>query len=159
MPAAALCVQWCIRKAFGWYYETWGDRLEVAYIYFDRDEPFMHDFRQRWLRENKKRVVFLNTFWGSIVEVEALDSKETPALQAADFIAWAASRGRSSVEDRPYRHLVNIHELIMPRWKLTLDEDVLRRKHFTFVEDEGNVVGVDELSGVGSEPLEGSGLG
>jgi hypothetical protein len=48
--------------------------VALAYLYFDLDEPFMHDFRQRWLQEKKGKVVFLNTFWGSIVEVEALDS-------------------------------------------------------------------------------------
>lgn len=131
-PPHYICGHWCIAKAFGWYYDTWPDRLEVGYVYFDRGEQFMHPFRQRWLQENKtQKFVKTNTFWGGIAEVEALDATETPALQAADFIAWAESRKRSSAVDRPQRHLATIQGMIIPSWRLVLDEANLRKKHCT----------------------------
>ena len=84
-------------------------------MYFDRGEHFMHPFRQRWLRESKgQKILITNTFWGGIAEVEARDSKVTPALQAADFIAWAESRSLSSSVDRPQRHLATIQHMIIP---------------------------------------------
>lgn len=128
--APYICAHCCIAQAFSWHYETWPEQLEIGYVYFDRGEQFMHPFRQRWLRECKKqRVVVTNTFWGGIREVEALDSKVTPGLQAADFIAWAESRRRSSSIDRPQRHLAAIQEMIIPSWRVVLDEKTLREKH------------------------------
>jgi len=125
-----VCGHLCILQAFNWYYETWPDDLEVCHIYFDQGEKFMHPFHQRWLLESKsQKLVITNTFWGGIAEVEALDSKQTPALQAADFIAWAESRKRWSLEDRPQRHLAKIQEMIIPSSRLVLDEETLRNKH------------------------------
>lgn len=127
---AYLSGHWCIAQAFRWYYETWPGRLEIGYVYFDQGEDFMHPFRQRWLRESKtqKRVI-TNTFWGGVADVKALDSRKTPALQAADFIAWAESRKRSSAQDRPQRHLARIQAMIIPSRRLVLDEKALRDKH------------------------------
>jgi hypothetical protein len=126
-----ICGHWCIAQAFNWYYDTWLDRLEIAQVYFDQGEEFMHPFRQRWLRESKtQKVVISNTFWGGISEVEALDSKVTPALQASDFLAWAESRKLSSSTDRAQRHLARIQAWIIPSWRLLLNEDVLREKHW-----------------------------
>jgi hypothetical protein len=109
---AYLCGHCCIGQAFSWYYETWPERLEIGRVYSDRGEEFMHPFRQRWLRESKtQKLAITNTFWGGIAGVEALDSRKTPALQAADLIAWAESRKRSSSQDRPQRHLARIQEM------------------------------------------------
>jgi hypothetical protein len=128
--APYICGHCCIAQAFNWHYETWPEQLEIGYVYFDRGEQFMHPFRQRWLRESKsQKIVITNTFWGGIAEVEALDSKVTPALQAADFIAWAESRKRSSSVDRPQRHLATVQQMIIPSWRLVLDEKTLREKH------------------------------
>ena len=70
-----------------------------------------------------------NTFWGGIAEVEPLNMRDEPALQAADMIAWAESRHRSSDEDRPWRYLAKIIEPVIPSWRLVLDEETLRNKH------------------------------
>jgi hypothetical protein len=121
---------WCVGQAFKWYYDTWPDRLETAYVYFDRGEKFMHPFRQRWLQENKiQKIIKTDTFWGGIAEVEALDATQTPALQAADLLAWAESRERSSIEDRAQRYLAKIQGMIIPSWRLVLDEETLRKTH------------------------------
>lgn len=127
---AYLCGHLCIARAFRWHYETWPERLEIGYVYFDQGEDFMHPFRQRWLRESKtQKLVITNTFWGGIADVKALDSRKTPALQAADFMAWAESRKRSSARDRAQRHLARIQAMIIPSWRLVLDERALRDKH------------------------------
>lgn len=128
--ATCICSECCVAKAFSWSYDTHPENLETAHIFFDQGEPFMNPLRQRWLRESKnQRVIVTNLFWGSIVAIEALDSAQTPGLQAADFIAWAQSRRRSSANDRSMRHLADFQEMIIPSWYFLLDENILREKH------------------------------
>ena len=125
-----ICTEWGVGKAFDWFYDTWPDGLEPAYVYFDRGEGFMHSLRQRWLKEKKsQRVVINNTFWGLIVDIDARDMRNTPALQASDLLAWSETRNRASTEDRPFRYLAKIVEAVVPSWRLILDEATLRRKH------------------------------
>jgi Protein of unknown function (DUF3800) len=124
-----ICAECCIGAAFSWSFDNHPEGVEPAYIYFDQNEPFMHDFRQRWLRERKRqRPVITNAFWGLIAQVNALDMRHEPALQAADMLAWATSRKQSGVE-RPMRFLVDVIEKVIPNVRLTLDEKLLREKH------------------------------
>jgi hypothetical protein len=125
-----ICGHWCIMKAFTWYYDVRPEGLEPARIYFDQGEKFMHPFRQKWEREMKtqKRVIN-NSFWGLIEDVSSLDMRTTPPLQAADLIAWAESRQRSSVEERPWRNLAKMIEPVLPSWRAELTGEYLRMKH------------------------------
>jgi len=109
-----LCGHLAIYQAFMWYYETHPERLEGAEICFDQNERFKHPFRQRWEKENKgKRLVTTDTFWGLIKGVDDLDMRKTPPLQAADVLAWGASRRFSGVE-RPFLYLAEVLEKVVP---------------------------------------------
>ncbi len=123
-----ISTDWSVDRSFAWYYDTLPDALEPAYVNFDKGEKFMHDFRQRWLKDRKpRRGVFTNTFWGLIVDVTAKDMRITPALQAADLLAWSESRRRASTEDRRFRHLAKIIEGVIPSWRAVLDREALER--------------------------------
>ena len=90
-----------------------------------------HPIRQRWQQENKgHHLVITNTFWGLIADISEMDMRNTPALQAADLLAWARSR-KYSAEQRPFLHLADILEQVVPHSRLMLDEHVLREKHCT----------------------------
>lgn len=124
-----VCAQCCIGTAFSWRLDNYPDGLEAAYIYFDQNEKFMHDFRQEWLREKKgHRKVVTNMFWGLIEDVGALNMRDAPALQAADLLAWATSRRHSGVE-RPMRFLMDVIEKVVPNGRFTLDETALRKNY------------------------------
>lgn len=123
------CSHCCIGKSFSWYYDANPQGIETAYVYFDQNERFMHPFRQRWQKENKgQRLVIKNAFWGLIADVGELDMRNSPALQASDLLAWAASRRYSAVQ-RPFLYLAEILQTVIPHWVLTLDAAVLREKY------------------------------
>lgn len=124
-----ICAECCIGTAFSWLFDNYPEGVEAAYIYFDQNENFMHDFRQRWLLERKgRRLLITKTFWGLIADVGALDMRHTPALQAADMLAWATTRRHSGVE-RAMRFLIDVIEKVVPLGRLTLDETELRGKY------------------------------
>ena len=124
-----ICAECCIGTAFSWCFDNHPDCLEPAYIYFDQNERFMHHFRQPWLREKKRETpVTTNAFWGLIEDVGALNMRDTPALQAADMLAWATSRRHSGVE-RPMRHLMDVIEKVVPTGRFTLDGDTLKGRY------------------------------
>ncbi len=123
-----ICAECCIGLAYQWRYENHLGSPEAFDIFFDQNEPFMHDFRQRWLSERKtQQRIISNLFWGLIGDVKAVDMKVTPALQAADMLAWGISR-RHSGRRRPMLLLSDVIEKILPNRGLTLDDRVLREK-------------------------------
>jgi hypothetical protein len=123
-----ICAECCIGLAYQWRYENHLGSPEAFDIFFDQNEPFMHDFRQRWLSERKtQQRIISNLFWGLIGDVKAVDMKVTPALQAADMLAWGISR-RHSGRRRPMLLLSDVIEKILPNRRLTLDDRVLREK-------------------------------
>jgi hypothetical protein len=133
-----ICAECTIGQAFSWFFDTRPDNVELASIYFDQNERFIHSFRQRWQRELKgQRLVVANCFWGLIADVEERDMRCTPGLQAADLLAWAVSR-RHAGEERSTLHLANILEQIIPNWRLVLDRTTLREKHCLRRSEVGN---------------------
>ncbi len=126
-----ICGQCAIGAAFEWYYEHHPEGIELGHIYFDRDEQFMHPLHQQWQRKKKEErssPVVKDCFWGLIVGVDDCAMNETPALQAADLLAWATSRQHSQIE-RPYLYLAEIMRKVIPHSWLTLDENTLRSVH------------------------------
>lgn len=126
--APTICAEWCITTASRWRVEYHPHAIERISVYFDQGEPFMHEFRQRWLRANPRREpIITDPTLGLIEEVSAADMRNVPALQAADMLAWATSRRHSSPTARPMRLLSNILHRILPYASVTLDGVALRR--------------------------------
>jgi hypothetical protein len=93
-----VCTQSCIKGAFDWYFQKHPKEVEAAYIFFDRGEPFMHELSQEWRRKEKVRKLVSNEpFWGLIRNIQSVNMRDTPPIQAADMIAWAGSRSLTRV--------------------------------------------------------------
>jgi hypothetical protein len=66
---------------------------DAALLYFDRNEGFRKEVEQIWMKDRKKPFVK----WARQVKcIEAVNSRETRPVQAADLLAWKAA-----VQDTP----------------------------------------------------------
>jgi hypothetical protein len=126
-----VCGQCALGAAFSWCYEHYPEGIELAHVYFDRSERFMHPLHEQWQRKKKEErssTVITDCFWGLIMGVDDCEMDKTPALQAADLLAWATSRQHSKIE-RPYLYLAEIMKKVIPHSWFTLDENTLRSVH------------------------------
>jgi hypothetical protein len=88
---AVICAEIGIGALFTWYRNM--HRLEMAHLFYDQDEPFISSIRRRWLDVHKSNhLVTDQLFWGTIANVQPVDMRDTPAIQAADMVAWSATR-------------------------------------------------------------------
>lgn len=128
IPAApTICAHSCLKAAFDWYFMS--HKLEAAYVFYDRDESFFGQVRQEWLKraDPRKRLVS-GDIWGLLANVEDVNMRDTPAVQAADLIAWGHNRELSDHE-RPWRYLAGMVRKIIPLSSWKLDESVMREKY------------------------------
>ena len=126
---AVLCVEACVGQAFDWFLTRYGDSIELAYLHFDRDEPFIKPIRDRWLpcRPIPGKVTS-EPFWGLIQDILPVPMDENPAVQAADMLAWA--RTRSLVpHDRPWRYLADMMRAVIPQSGVFVTEAIMRSKY------------------------------
>ena len=124
-----ICAQCCVGGGLYWYHEHLPDALETAYVFFDNNDRSMHELRQEWLRNRKPRkLVTDDLLWGLIADVKAVGMKDNAPLQAADMVAWAATRIRSD-KVRPYRYLATVLQALVPNSRLVLDAETLREKY------------------------------
>lgn len=123
---AVMCADACISQSFGWYYKN--HKLELAHIFFDRGERFMTEFKAEWKKMCPNRhAITVEHFWGMISNVTDLDMRSSPALQAADMLAWAETRGLSAAE-KPYKHLSTIFQQCVPSVRIVINEETLRTR-------------------------------
>jgi hypothetical protein len=113
----------CIHQAFLWYAEEHPESLERAYVFFDQNEPFIYRFREAWLKHTMKTIA--TPFWGLIANVQPVDMRNTPAIQAADMLAWGRTRSLSQ-KDRPYRYLDELMKKIIPQGSIRISEQRMR---------------------------------
>jgi hypothetical protein len=89
--AEALCVDHVVGQALRWLPPNDSDptgKTAGLELCFDRGERFRHQIGRVWERQRKKPGIF-----GLITRITDAVSATTPALQAADLIAWHATRG------------------------------------------------------------------
>jgi hypothetical protein len=124
-----ICADLCIGNSVAWYNDKHPAKPELAHIFFDRDEQFMHDFKRRWLLgKTRPNKVSVHPTWDIIKNITDEDMRDHPGLQAADMVAWGRSR-QLSERDRPYKYLLEIIRKVVPSWTWILDEDVLKNKN------------------------------
>ena len=88
---AVICAEIGIGSLINWYDDRHG--MEFAYLFFDNDEPFIKSIRRRWEKAvSPKRLVTNELFWGRIANVQPVMMRDTPAIQAADVVAWSFTR-------------------------------------------------------------------
>ncbi len=66
------------------------ESIETWNIAFDQGERFLHPFKKEWDRNRTKGLIKKHLFWDLILDVQPLDSKKEPGLQAADMFAWSS---------------------------------------------------------------------
>lgn len=124
---STICAHSCIGAACDWYSSNHDP--DLVYIYYDRGETFFEPVRRQWLKsQNPKMKIVAGDFWGWVGDIHDANMRVTPAIQAADLIAWARSRELSNKE-RPYRHLAQIARQVIPHSFWMLDEETMRKKY------------------------------
>jgi hypothetical protein len=63
-------------------------------LFFDQNEPFRGQLMPRWNKTWAKR----DDLFKSIAAINEADMRQTPGLQAADYIAWNTNRFRSRAD-------------------------------------------------------------
>jgi hypothetical protein len=83
-------------------------------LYFDRDEPFMHEIYRVWVHLKGKRQI--RPRWvEQTFNILAVDSGY-PSIQAVDFIAWSLNREHTTGDYEQWTLAAKL--LCMPNWKL-----------------------------------------
>lgn len=103
------CNRLCPEAVLQWYFVKYPDKvIHSAYFFFDRDEPFEEPFRKKWSSEIDTKLdrnfVPHDIIWSIIKSVTSAITREQPALQAADLLAWASNRA-AGPKDRSFGHV------------------------------------------------------
>jgi hypothetical protein len=78
----------------------------------------------------RKKLSRLVNGWHLIDKIEAVDMKDTPGLQLADFMAWAQNRRLVFAKENTtgkYGHMAKIAEGVLPFTRLDIDGVVFER--------------------------------
>src|SRR5262249_623261 len=122
-----ICAHSCLKASFDWYVDN--HKLEAFHVFYDRGEPFFGSFRKEWeSHQNQRSKIVSGDIWGLIANVQDVNMRWTPPVQAADLIAWARSR-ELSTREQPYRYLADITRAVIPTSFYKLDEAAMRRKY------------------------------
>lgn len=90
---AVICAEIGLGNLLGWYTEK--HMVETAYVFYDQNEPFIKSIRTRWLKHEaliRKRRIITDLVWGSIGDVQDVNMRTSPQIQASDVIAWSFTR-------------------------------------------------------------------
>lgn len=132
---AIICAENGLGRLLEWYTDKHG--IELSYLFYDQNEPFIRSIRRRWQRAvPQRKLVTGDLFWGRIAGVLPVAMERTPGIQAADVIAWAFTRKLRNVPNDEWATLSD--RLIGNRQKrgiLTstqldpITEDIMRSKY------------------------------
>ncbi|MGA3031998.1 MAG: DUF3800 domain-containing protein [Terracidiphilus sp.] len=125
----AKCAAECSFLAVGGYIQNVPyERREPIYIFYDRGEPFLSSFKNRWLRGRTQpgmKPIDPNNGWDIFREVHEVDLPFHFGLQAADMVAWAHSRALRDI-DRPFHYLKKWLLEVVPSQEIKNTEESLR---------------------------------
>jgi hypothetical protein len=102
---------------------------EPIYMFYDRGEPFLGRFKDRWLKyrtkPGKPKPTNPDNGWDVFADVKDIDLPFHFGLQAADMVAWAHSR--SLVEkERPFDYLKKWLLEVVPSSAIEHSEEIVR---------------------------------
>jgi len=101
------CTADCLFLTVGAYiHNVKNEAREPIYVFFDRGEKFLGNFKNNWLRGRTKpgQQIDPENGWDYYRDVQELDLPFHGGLQAADMVAWANSRVLSE-QERPFSWL------------------------------------------------------
>jgi hypothetical protein len=134
---AVICAENGLGRLLGWYTEK--HRVELVYAFYDQNEPFIKSIRTRWLRHEakmRKKLIADDLLWGRIANVQPVNMRTTPQVQACDIISWSSNRRLMARPGDKWTTLAN--RLLGTRrqrgkltnWQLDLiTEAIMRRKY------------------------------
>lgn len=122
-----LCNRFCSESVLGWYLHHYPDLLDLQSdsirYFFDRDEPFLEPFLEKWKSETKgPGRASTENVWALIGQVSPETMKTTPGIQAADIIAWGVNREKTSKEGEAGYYLAEIIREVVPSFHIVWDE-------------------------------------
>ena len=103
---SVICAEFCLYHLLTRFYRA--HDIELAYLFYDQDEPFIKSIRSRWRKHNDpKKLIVGDSFWGRLANIQPVDMRDTPAIQVADMVAWAATRRILNLPDDKWAPLAN----------------------------------------------------
>jgi hypothetical protein len=125
----AKCAAECSLLAVGGYIRNVPEeKREPVHIFYDRGEPFLGHFKNRWLKgrtkPGKPKPTDRDNGWDIFCDVQEIDLPFHFGLQAADMVAWAHSRALREVE-RPFRYLKEWLLEVVPSQAIENTEETL----------------------------------
>jgi hypothetical protein len=124
-----ICNDFSCDVAIAWYVREHPGIIHSAHYFFDPEEPFEDVFKNRCMAEqaNYLDASGARESWLLIKSVTSiLNSREKPAMQAADLLAWGSNRNLTSQEDRFGYHFHHIMKQVIPCHWAVIGEDMLR---------------------------------
>jgi hypothetical protein len=124
-----VCNDFSCDVALAWYVREYPGIIHGAHYFFDPGEPFEDVFRKRCLAEQANILDASGTreSWLLIKTITSiLDSRDKPAMQAADLLAWASNRNLTSKEDRFGYYIHHHMKQIIPCHWAFIGEEMLR---------------------------------
>jgi hypothetical protein len=126
----AKCSAECAFLTVGGYFRNVSEsEREPIYLFFDRGEPFLGPFKDRWLKGRTKpgrpKPTNPDNAWDIFSNVQEVDLPFHFGLQAADMVAWAHSRALREV-DRPFHYLKDWLIKVVPSAAIEHNEEIVR---------------------------------
>ena len=126
-PVAQLCANLSFGQIMMWY-GSFPDRIILPFdLFFDRGDPFLNVLVQQW---NNKETRSAHPWWKLVKAIEHAEMQTTPALQAADMLAWSHNRLKTSGPDGWAGRFASQIAQSVQCWHFDLTEDTLAsQKH------------------------------
>jgi hypothetical protein len=104
--------------------------LEKVDVIYDRNEDFLRHIQADWRNKRRRREFPLLDLINTVAPAA---SETTPALQAADMLAWAANRLHAGPHNGPRDSEINeiCHGILNgpATWSIDLDAATLQEKY------------------------------
>lgn len=124
-----MCTDHCCDIALGWYLTKYPGLIDSARFFFDPSEPFKSVFEARW-QEAKSHMAEATGWrecWSIIKTVTTIaNSRNEPAMQCADLLAWASNRNLNVPEHSFGKYYHYLMKAVIPSYWVFIDEAKMR---------------------------------
>lgn len=122
-----ICNHFVPQLALAWFVQEFPGFISEAHFYFDVKEPFRHYFEKLWEQKKRDRLDENREAYQLIKSVGVVDARDTPAMQAADLMAWGMNRTLTAKEGEFMKHLAFMIKQIVPNYTIYLSTESLKK--------------------------------
>jgi len=126
-PIAQLCANLCFARVLTWYGEFPEHIISAFDLFFDRGDPFLHVLMQQW---KNRKIVQEFPWWDLVRRIAPVKMEDTPAVQAADMLAWSHNRLKTIGPSGWAGWLATEIADSVECWNCDLDADALSSRKF-----------------------------